>query len=198
MAAKTITVDFSEKNIFRTILAHMREEMEYSPDAPHLNAKEWYTPLFVYGPEKKEFSEHQFMQHMPRVGIGRTNETHFVMETYKYNPVVFCEPTNVAQGAIQGEVFCVPPSVLYSMDKSLHNGLFTRRSQRWIRWFDPQQKDDKEKSVKVSRCWMYTAFAPEWQSRRADMGMNVSFTEKSSGVKYYQYTSGMDAIRKAM
>lgn len=164
----------------------VRQDSGWSKDTPWLTQRFAYVPVFIYGTHQRGYSDHNFLKGYPVRGFGHTAMSTFTMyKSGNGEPIVFEEKGGTESARVVGELYQLPPSVVFALDKEMCNGLHFHRRPVHIRWCEI---DDKHKAYDtrqdyLSDAFMYIADKAEfqklagWQSCRLMPKYNTSPTE---------------------
>lgn len=176
-----------ETRIARKIIKDGLWDTAWSRDVPYLNRDYWYIPVFLYGPEKRSFSQNKLLGDFAQPqGSAFSVDNFFIMMMYDKEPVVFCRPQEERKGKVHGEIFLVSPSKLYELDAQYQNMMYVRRSPRLFRMKVQNTKDD----YVTTRALMYTAIGTQWEDKLYKMSNVQPFT--TNNFTYYVYTKQRD------
>lgn len=166
-----------------------------TPDLGHITRHYDALPVFVYGTQKKNFSEHYQMERAVRVGDARTSRSTHVMYVHKVGewkePLVFHMPANPASGCILGELFIVPVSEFPDLDNLMSNGLWVRRSMEHVRY--KTYYDDGRVEPCITEAYIYLADIDQWKSKQEN-GQLVRHTKFTGDIGPYYTFMGTDDL----
>lgn len=170
-----------------------------SPDISALQFAYDKVPLFIYGMEKKGFSDHGTMKDWPLVGIGKTVSSKYnLFLTDQHEPLVF-EQDPQRGVRIQGEVYQVTPEFIFSLDRKFGNSGFLYRQRVALRYVLPEEKSLKTKEPKITWAFTYLGNPKMWQTKFVEGQMTIlqPFASNDDTGQYSSYTSQDDKeVRK--
>lgn len=115
-----------------------------TPDVLTFQSKYSYLPVFVYGTTQKNYSDDAVMRNFAKVGVGYTFGNHYVMyKSKEHEAVIFSDPLNKEAASIYGELYLVPPEVLFHMDALLCLGTHFQRRWDVVVYHSPTETDEK-------------------------------------------------------
>jgi hypothetical protein len=193
-------------------LKYWESAMEYTPDAGYLQTREkWW--LFVYGEEMSRHSKNVelFYDLEPACG-ARTFENFALwksMEGTASYPIAmekklpvedlhwFKTKHDVPWAKIRGELYLVPPQVLFKLDNYRRNGVVCERKRTHIIIPYRHQNYGGVRMNKDIKAWMYTGKLDYWSDLIQDGVQHNMFKpvrsfdpkdQGSIGKKYYYFT----------
>jgi gamma-glutamylcyclotransferase (GGCT)/AIG2-like uncharacterized protein YtfP len=136
------------------------DDSYYTKDCPKIFQYKWH-PVFVYGTLKSAFNRNFTLEGGKFLGTAFTRNRFLSM--YRTNgsssfPIVM-EAKKAAPGAIQGEVYIVPPDIITKLDFIESNGMMYQRSLRTVDLYD-RSAPDKSRHMAA---WMYVAHPDFWK-----------------------------------
>lgn len=144
----------------------VRQDAGWSKDIGWLTKKFAYVPVFIYGTHQKNYSDAELLENYPPRGYGTTARPIFTMyKTGDGEPVVFKEEGCTDTARIAGEIYQLPPPVVFRLDREMCNGLHFHREIVHIRWWDVEHKNtsyDRRQDY-LSDAFMYVADKAELQ-----------------------------------
>lgn len=145
-------------------IADMLHDNSYSPDISYQESKFSYIPIFVYGTQMQLYSDHSIMGGFPRIGIATTVRPIFTMYKTKTNePVVLGEYAPTTNSArVRGELYVVPPSVMFQLDSFTCRGVHFYRRKETVRYIDPKDLLKAKTCTHQTEAWMYIGFDSAW------------------------------------
>lgn len=170
------------------------ESNSATPDLLYLQAKYDYVPVFIYGTEQFNYSEHDALEHHPRIGLGFTTADDYLLyETKDHYPVAITKPETTATAVLRGELFLVTPEIVKNLDLRYTNNIFFVRRERHIVWHKPEEKDRKEKTWFVSRAYVYHGIVSSWQCKIDENEMwRMPLLSAKDGKNYYHFRNADD------
>lgn len=171
------------------------EGTSFTPDVLHINHHLAYVPVFMYGCEKQGYSEADFMEDYPVYGKGFTCARIFTLYVdNRHTPVMLTNPLAEDSARVAGDLYLVPDRFLFKLDARYNNGLFYRRGIQQIRWYSPDQKDQKAKEYFISEAYVYTGVQDFWKEKRANKQLTTCVLNyPTQAPPYYNYRKGDDA-----
>lgn len=132
-------------------------------DVGRLQSKFAYLPVFVYGTTQKNYSDDNVMRKFPRVGIGYTYGNHYIMyKSKEHEAVAFCDPLHKEAAHLYGELYVVPPSVIFHLDAMLCVGTHFQRRWDVIVYKQPNLKPGEKPIWYSSDAIIYEGIRGEW------------------------------------
>ncbi len=171
----------------------MRRDNVYSPDIGWLERNFSYVPVFVYGTQMKNYSGHSSMSGFPRIGIGATVRPRFTMFEANNEPIVFDSPNSVYASIIHGEVYVVPPHILFHLDGLFCRGVHFYRRQEAIRYRAPEDLMKPTAPTFESDMWMFIGLEAAWRKSIDNQNCRrMGRLTVNDRDKYYRFTLGDD------
>jgi hypothetical protein len=139
-------------------MACVKQDASWSPDIARLTQKFAYVPVLIYGTHQTKYSDHDLIKNYPARGFGHTTGAQYTMyKTGDGEPIVFDEAGGTNTAHIRGEIYQLPPPVLFKLDQQMCNGLHFNRQRITVRWWDIIQKSTPfdQRQDYVSEAFMY-------------------------------------------
>lgn len=177
------------------------DDNSHTPDLPHLMWLYEKIPVFMYGPEKRGFSEGKLFTDYKYVGSGFTCANTFVMRLIDdTDPVVFQDPASSEAATIYGDVYVIPTNALPKIDARFNNGIVFNRRKITCRYSFPRSRHKDVTQYFISEAWMYTG-SNEYFTSLKERGTRSIFANRftpNTGTRdYFVYTSKDDARNKS-
>jgi hypothetical protein len=153
---------YSLQDFFATV----KQGSGWSKDIPYLTERFAYVPVLIYGTHQSHYADHELLKKYPPRGYGTTARAEYMMyKTGDGEPIVFNATGDDKDKAarIKGEVYQLPPSVVFQLDAQMCNGLHLIRTPVHVRWWEIEQKNvaSDERQDYLSEAFMYIGNLPE-------------------------------------
>lgn len=143
------------------------DDTSFTPDLPYLVRTYERMPIFVYGTERKTYSDDYTMHGIQHVGYGITASRDLCLYVSPENqPVALNRPGSPDAAAVWGEVYLGDIATIVNLDARFCNRLHFIRSRRYVKWYPRSSKDTKKKNWLVSECFIYLGMNEYWNNAR--------------------------------
>ena len=184
-AGMTLTEANDVKEELKDIIPYC--ETSYTPDMPSLNRWDSHY-IFVFDETKHQFSKDWVLADDPIVGVGYTKAPWFTMYRYKNEnrfdpPLIMVRQSSETAGAIYGEIYQVPSSLVADLDEIYGNTVWTKRLRIPI---EITRIYDRKKIV--VQAWAWIAQTSVWKDRMGSLEQLPLLTANADkNFKYYNF-----------
>lgn len=169
-----------------------------TPDMHKLTRMFDAIPLFVYGTEKRQFSESYYLNKAQYHGEGRTADVQFFMTVTESDAPVVLRDFNGGPkvGAIQGELFTVTPDQLAVLDMKMCNTMLCQRFHKIIRWTPKEHTSQKAKMAYFTEAFIYIGKDEYWNDERLGKCKLAPRYVDRTNTPYFIFTMPLDEENK--
>jgi gamma-glutamylcyclotransferase (GGCT)/AIG2-like uncharacterized protein YtfP len=163
--------------------------------APKLKRRGWITPdfsslkfmkaipLFVYGTEKTDGTDHHFLEGAKLLGYGHTLSAKFWMKQTSINPIVFdsMSEENKDNKRVRGEIYEVQVEHLHMLDILHKNRICVRRTMRNVVAEDCRPVNaptQRSTGLSIGKCHMYIGSKMYWKDYDLRLRATTSYVKE--------------------